>query len=146
MNNDDLNQNLRCPPLRALPREWRAEILAAAKAQAFDPARLPATRHDSTHRVGDRRSDLSWWLAWLNPSRAGWTALGAVWFVIITLNFAGSAGSTKAHGPSVAASTQQWRERQRLMAELIEPAEPTPTHPVPRPRSERRVHPSFHHA
>jgi hypothetical protein len=146
MNADDFEQRLQRLPLRAPPAVWRDEILAAAGAPVSDPARSEPISDISTSRGGARRSVPAWWLAWLRPTRAGWAALGAVWLVIVALHFAAGDGSPAAHGPGVAASPQQWRERQRLMAELIEPTEPAPPRPTTRPRSERRVHPLFHHA
>jgi hypothetical protein len=143
MQPDELEQRLQRLPRRELPAEWREQILAACGApsiarQEHDPA--------SVRPSDARRSDLAWWLAWLNPTRAGWTALGAAWLVILTLHFAGSEGGATAPTATATLSPEQWFERQRLMAELIDPAEPVQPPAVTRPRSERRVHPLFHHA
>ncbi|MBI3879112.1 MAG: hypothetical protein HY301_03495 [Verrucomicrobia bacterium] len=138
MNTDDLEQKLRRQPLRELPSEWRAQILAACGAQSSRSAgTIPATPPGG---AGAPRSEPPWWLAWFNPSRAGWAALGAVWLVIAALNFAGPRDDASVSAPgAVAASPHDWLERRRIMAELIGPAEPPEPPAVTRPRSERRA-------
>ncbi len=67
---DDFEQFLKNQPLRAVPPEWRSEILAAASQGGRKEIALPA------------------WRGWLWPSPYAWGALAAVWVVILGLNIA----------------------------------------------------------
>jgi len=67
---DDFEQFLKNQPLRAVPPEWRGEILAAAA------------------KGGRKETTVSGWRGWLWPSPYAWGALAAVWVVILGLNIA----------------------------------------------------------
>ncbi|HTB63950.1 MAG TPA: hypothetical protein VK737_10210 [Opitutales bacterium] len=70
---DDFEQYLKSQPLRAVPPEWREDILAQATAAAGGKPAAVA---------------LPWWQAWLWPSPYAWGALAAAWAIILVLNFA----------------------------------------------------------
>ena len=140
MNIDDLEQKLRRQPLREVPRECRAQILSACGAPVSDPARSNASGTISTRRAGGRRSETPWWLAWLNPSRAGWAALAAAWLLIAGFQLATHSDATRTEISAAPASAESWLEQRRLIAELLElPAPPAEPAAVTRPRGDRRT-------
>jgi hypothetical protein len=129
--NEDFEQRLQCQPLRKVPTEWRAEILAAARPAAC-----------STPRI----SFLSRLLSTINyqPSTAlRWSSLAAAWVVILVLNHAARDTSLAASANSAPPSPQMilaLRQQQKLLAELVDsPAQNVADKPKPfspRPRSE----------
>jgi len=129
MKPDDFEKQLQRQPLRAIPGEWRGEILSAARRAGghqlltFNPQRT------------------SWWRELLWPCPQAWAGLAAVWVVILALN-----GATRepvqvaaTQGPPTAREMlMALKERQRLVSQLVGPcvpAEPSRRF-VPRPRSE----------
>jgi hypothetical protein len=84
MNTDDLEKRLQRQSLREIPGEWRAQILAAARARG------------RTTGAGD--SIPAWRLIFARIPVA-WGALAAVWIALIAINFLlfGSAGISSAH-------------------------------------------------
>ena len=136
MKPDNFESRLQQQPLRKVPADWRAEILAAgapsiARHQGESGAAGP---NDARH------SEIPWWLVWLSPSRAGWAALGAAWLLIVALHLANTRDTVTAPTVSaMAVSPSGWLERGRVMAELMGDTENTEPTFVPRPRSERRA-------
>ena len=134
MKPDDFEQRLQRQPLRAVPSEWRAEILAAANATA--DARESRSVESSVQST-------SWWreLVWPNPQ--AWAGLATVWLVIFVLklstgNEARLVAKTSSVSPEVIV---ELRQQKLLFAELIggielRDAKP-PKRSPPRPRSER---------
>jgi hypothetical protein len=86
---NELEQFLKSQPLRAVPPEWRAEILTAATAKA------PGKKSRSV------------WQAWLWPSPYAWGALAAAWLVILALNAAGQRQARRDAPPGPAPSEQE---------------------------------------
>lgn len=88
---DDFEQFLKRQSPRALPQEWRAEILAAAadarREQCVEAAAQPEV------------SPTPWWLAWLWPSPMAWAGVACAWVLIVGLDAASRPdGATLAHG------------------------------------------------
>ena len=142
MNPDDFEKRLQRQPLRQVPREWREEILSAARqASAPQPTPHPAHRF-RTSLLSTLNAQLSTFL-WPHP--AAWAGLAALWLVIGGLNLATREASPqvarRASPPSVEVF-MAFHEQEQLLAELLGPREaPVAERPkpaVPRPRSERR--------
>ncbi|MDD5348883.1 MAG: hypothetical protein PHQ12_01610 [Chthoniobacteraceae bacterium] len=130
---DDFEQFLNRQPPRPLPPEWRAGILAAARAgreedaepASAEPAPLPAH---------------PWWLAWLWPSPTAWAAVACAWLVILGLNAASQpeaagAGSGPVYCSSVelpACFAAQQRQLHLLLRGDVDPAQPRDAIPLPR--------------
>lgn len=135
MKPDEFEQKLSRQPLRPVPPEWRAEILAAGRGprvegrarEPFQPSTLVA-----------RLSTVFW------PHPKAWAGLAAVWVCIGVLNF-----STRDTAPRLAEKSAppspevivELKKQQRLFAELVGSYEPAdadrPKVFSPRPRSER---------
>lgn len=73
-DSDGFSARLRSQPLAALPKHWRADILATAR-RAVPP---PAVREP--HQFG-------WLAAWMWPHPCAYPALALVWLVILTLRW-----------------------------------------------------------
>jgi len=121
---DDFEQFLKRQPVRALPREWRAGILAAA---------VDARREQLVKRDEETASPSTpWWLVWLLPSRAAWAGVACAWVVILGLDAASRPdGATSARGSEGAQQNlamlverQQWLQQFCLRMER-ESAEPS---------------------
>lgn len=131
MNSDDFEKHLQSRPLRRLPDEWRAEILRSAKA--------------STHNPALKTRSLSWLSTLLWPNPKAWAGLGAVWILIIGLQFAARDAAPRMAKSSAFASPElvaQLKDQERMLAELVGNNEPRPAAKPARfpaePRSERR--------
>ena len=128
MNPDDkIEARLQRQPPRALPAEWRAEILSAART-ASEPRQAAPRR--------------SWWREMFWPHPVAWGALASVWVVILGANLATREPERVVAGRL--APTPELREmlheQERLLAELVGPSEKTDMdRPKPNaPRSQRR--------
>lgn len=117
MNFDDFEQRLRAQPLRAVPSEWRTEILDAAGPDSAASAARPPRQ---TSPVGVRQ----FLRAWLWPSPAAWAGVAASWVLVFLLNSAASAGRNSDDARLASLSLSQfaaeWRQRQALTSELLE--------------------------
>src|SRR5438128_8423589 len=143
MNTDDFEERLQRQSLRPIPREWRREILDAAR-RAGDP-QLSTLRSKATAEDGltINPQPTSWGRELLWPCPQAWAGLAAAWVLILALNaatrepvrVANSAGAPPAREVLMAL-----KEQKRLLRELIESPMPveSPKRFVPRPRSERR--------
>jgi hypothetical protein len=131
MNLDSFEQRLRRQPLRPIPKEWREEILAAARLAG---ARTVAGGAPAA--VAE-----PWWRAWLWPHPAAWAALAGVWAAVIALHW-DTPANTGAMPRRTAASPEAIRfyaEQHRELGQILEPL--TGSKPKPagwRPRSERK--------
>jgi hypothetical protein len=134
MKNDEFEQRLQRQPFRAVPEEWRSEILQSAH---LARCLLPST-FDSR--------PLNWWRAWLWPNPRAWAGLAAAWAAILVLIIANRAPEPASTASLPAPSNQillVLTEQRRMLAKLIESptqtpaAEPNPA--APKPRSQRRL-------
>jgi hypothetical protein len=126
--NADFEKQLQCQPLREPPRDWRAEILAAAA----------GPRPDSIQSRGDRGS------AW--PSLRAWASLAAVWVVVLLLHLT-SPDEPQLAGNSPGMTMRSFamlHEQTLLMAESFgqpnarQPDAAVPAPPKPRSEIARR--------
>jgi hypothetical protein len=130
--NADFESRLQRQPLRELPRDWRADILAAAATPAGRRSR-GATGEGETHGEG-----ASTW-----PSLRAWATLGAAWVVIFLLHFTSPDEPRLARNsaPMTLQSFALLHEQTLRMADLLgqtDAGEPPVALPAPpQPRSER---------
>ncbi len=148
--NADFEKHLQGQPLRELPRDWRAEILAAASGlrDRGDGATL-LTDEDKAGRAvlcpprrarSARPASLDGISTW--PSLRGWAALAAVWVVIFLLHLT-AADKPRLAGNSPGMTMRSFamlHEQTLMMAETLgqsNPHQPAAADPAPpRPRSE----------
>ena len=141
MNTDDFEKRLQCQSMRPVPREWRGEILDAARRAGDRP--LSTLRNKATAGDGSTTNPqpTSWWRELLWPCPQAWAGLAAIWGVILMLNLT-SRDPVQLTTTSNTVPAQELLialgEHRRLLAELIgtppviEPVKPS----SPRPRSE----------
>jgi len=131
MKPDDFENRLEQQPLRQVPAEWRADILAAAQ------ARRPEFKTCSEETAGWR------WLFARFP--VAWGSLAMLWAALIAVNLllfapehrTGEPPVLAVHAESLAIWNLQRAELSLLNDEPAETTEPRSVNP-PRPRSERR--------
>ena len=141
MNADDFEKRLQRQSMRPIPREWRREILDAAR-RTGDP-QLSTLRSKAAAEDGatSKPQTTSWRRELLWPCPQAWAGLAAAWMVILFLNMA-SREPVQAAKTSKAAPAPELlialKEHRRLLAELIgTPTVVEPPKPFePRPRSE----------
>jgi hypothetical protein len=137
MKPDDFEKQLQRQPMRAIPGEWRADILQAANNAA---SRVPESQR---FPAASARVKINWWLELLGNWRGHAAGLAFVWLLIFALK----ATTPEAPQPVIAESPAGFpemmvarQEQQRLLAELFEPAWSRPVERsrsvAPRPRSE----------
>lgn len=112
MNGERFEQEMKRQTLRAVPADWRQEILSAAREVNGSRRREQAVTAD-------------WWGGWLGFRRLAWGGLAAAWVLILGLNWAanrpGGAGSVEAvFSPAVVALA--WQQSQQI-AEGLDRAE-----------------------
>jgi hypothetical protein len=135
---EQFEQRLTRQPLRPIPREWRGEILVAAR--TAQPARhlSPFTRHSWLSTLNHQLSTIFW------PHPKAWASLAAIWVFILAVNFSMGDSSPRRAEKSVPPSPEvmvELRKQQLMLAELIGPREAhdadRPRNIAPRPRGER---------
>lgn len=134
---DQLERRLRRQPLRQVPPEWRAEILAAAR-EAQPSHHEPRITHHSWLSTLNAQLTAFFW-----PNPKAWAGLAALWVAIIAFNLATHEEPSVA-GKKTRVSSQvlaEVREQKIFFAELVggneaRDAEPPKLH-LPRPRSGR---------
>lgn len=134
----EFEQRLRRQPVKPVPPEWRAEILAAAHAAQAPRHPSPVTRHTWFAVIHRQLSALLW------PHPRAWAGLAAVWVCIFMLNLSMRdqppvlAERTPSPSPEMVAELKQ---QQKMLAELIGAPEVQVADRqrflLPRPRSER---------
>src|SRR2546427_258934 len=129
MSTNDFEKRLQRLHMRPIPREWRGEILDAARRAGAHQLSTPSSR------TTPRWRELLW------PCPQAWACVAAVWVVVLLLNLASHdpVRVAKASNPAPAQELfMALREHRRLLAELIEtPPLVEPQKPFePRPRSE----------
>jgi hypothetical protein len=128
--NADFESQLQRQPLRELPRDWRADILAAAGAgphlvgrDSVEPKLdLPGRSHGSIPMYRDPAlpafpgEGISTW-----PSLRAWAALAAVWVVIFLLHFTAPNEPRLARNssPMTMQSFAMLHEQTLMMAQLL---------------------------
>jgi hypothetical protein len=130
---NELEQKLSRQPLRRIPAEWRAEILAAAE--------LPPRPAPRASFLSGLNQQLSMWL-WPHPK--AWAGLAAVWVLIFAVDFSArdwrQPVAEKSAPPSLE-TVAEVRRQKLLFAQLMGPDEALVAKPLesflPRPRSER---------
>ena len=141
MNADDFEKRLQRQSMRPIPREWRREILDAAR-RAGDPQRSTLrSKAAAEDGATSKPQTTSWRRELLWPCPQAWAGLTAVWAVILFLNAVSREPVqvvTTPRRPPGRDVLRAWKERERMLAELASlpgPAEP-PKPFAPRPRSE----------
>jgi hypothetical protein len=132
---DQFEQRLSRQPVKPLPAEWRAEILAATRAAQTAPPRA----HPSFLAAFNQHLSALLW-----PHPQAWAGLATVWVIICLLNLSTGdrtpalAEKSTPPSPQLIADLQQ---QQKMLAELIWPSEAGEAgrRPlfVPKPRSGR---------
>jgi len=120
--NSDFEKRMQDLPMRDVPGDWKARILAAAKP-------LPA-----------------WWQEWLWPHPRAWAGLAVAWGIILLLS-AATPGEPAAVGRKTFDAWQSFALLQKeteIIAQLSSPDEirrppPSPPPAATQPRSSRRV-------
>jgi len=119
MSTDDFEKKLERQPMRAVPPEWRAQILREA--------RLAATPEPAPW--------LAWWRELLWPRPVAWGSLAAAWVVIAALYLATPATpvlTAKQQTPLSRETMQCLAEQRREMAALLDPVGERPTSQQPK--------------
>lgn len=135
MNNQDFESRLSRQPWRTLPAAWREDILA--KAHAAVPTRCPPT---ASHRPA--WLEMLYFLLW--PSPRAWAGVAALWLIALagnlTISHSFSSPSSATPSMVVGNPVESLRQRQRVMAEWMDPFEPPSAQPSrePRPRGQLR--------
>ncbi len=139
MMNDETEQfewRLSRQPLRQVPQEWRAEILAVANSSARPTSNVVRPGFLST--LNHQLSTIFW------PHPKAWAALAAIWIFILALNFSMRdktpvvAEKVSPPSPEVVA---ELRQQKLLLAQLIGSSDVREAEPpkfFPRPRTENR--------
>jgi len=136
-HHDPFEERVRRQPLRAVPPEWREEILAIAEAQQ---RAVPCCEPALSVSLWQWLRELFW------PAPQAWASLAAVWLVILAVNLItrdpAPTGFARHAAPATPLQWELLQEQQRLFAELVGPSERpagTKARPLaPQPRSQRR--------
>ena len=132
---NEFEQKLQRQPLRQIPDDWRAEILAAANTGARPVSNI--ARPGFLLTIKRQLSTLLW------PHPKAWAGLAVAWIFIFALNFSvrdPSPGISQKSAPPSPEMVAELRQQKLLFAELIGPAEAHVADRqklfLPRPRSE----------
>jgi hypothetical protein len=141
MMNDEteqFEQRLRRQTVKAIPAEWRAEILESAREGQVVRHASRITHQSFLSTFSHQLSTLLW------PHPKAWAGLAAVWVIIFAVNF-----SVRDTSPGLAAKSAppslevivELKKQQRMFAELVGANEPPDADRrrnfSPKPRSER---------
>jgi hypothetical protein len=147
MKPDEFENQLQRQPIRAVPTEWRAEILREANdsvaAVGADVRRLKLKNaSNETDQSLLTSAPTSWSREWLWPSPQAWVGLAALWIAIAVLHATSEprsvnlAKQTPKLSPEMETTlAAQRRELARLLDNFTEPT-PAPKAGPPGPRSE----------
>lgn len=116
---DPFEQRLCRQPMKAVPADWRSEILSAARAAEKATAQPAAVRAPWYIAVGRELLVSAW------PNSKVWAGLAAVWAVIAVVNFSMRDTDTapvpvvaEKAAPATPERIAELREQQRMFAEL----------------------------
>ncbi len=139
MSADDFEKQLGRQSLRAVPADWRTDILKAANAASAAPGAL-RTSPSLLSAITSQLSSLLW------PCPQAWAGLAAVWLVILVMNYASGDKPETMMAQSPPPTPQMMmalQEQRKMLAKLIEPYDESPAEPpkpfIPRPRGELHV-------
>ena len=113
---EQFEQRLRRQPVKEIPTEWRAEILATANATRFAPKASRPTLHSRLSNINLQLSAFFW------PHPKAWAALATVWIFIFVLNFSMRDKSpvvTEKYSPPSPEVMAELRQQKLLFAELM---------------------------
>ena len=137
MKPDDFETRLTRQPVKQIPGEWRAEILAAAREEQAVRHSSFVIRHSWLSTLDRQLSALLW------PHPKAWVGLAAVWMLIFAVNFSLRETSPLVMAKSAPPSPEvivELKKQQRLFAELVGATEaPDVDRPkifLPKPRSD----------
>jgi hypothetical protein len=140
---DEFERNLSRQPLKPIPGEWRASILAAAGSaqRTATPSHATAPGFAATLR--------EYFVSLLWPHPKAWAALAAAWVVILALHLATREASGPSAQPMVRPSAEvlaELRAEHKLYAELLGTTQKAdadrPRTKAPGPRSGRLAIPA----
>jgi len=113
---DDFEQHLKNQPLRAVPADWREQILSTAAVSARDLEYVVPPLGGPSDSSPSTPPRAPWWQRWLWPSPYAWGALAFAWLIIFVLNAAAqpSRAEIAARGPApnpqeIMAMLDEWR-------------------------------------
>jgi hypothetical protein len=141
MNTDGFEKRLQRQTMRPVPREWRGEILDAARRAGGHQLSTLRSKANAEDGSTINSQPTSWWRELLWPCPQAWAGLAAAWVLILAVNLATGEPvqvATAQGTPPAREVLMALKERRRLLAELagpnvqVEPQKPL----VPRPRSE----------
>jgi len=113
---NDFEQRLRQVPVKSVPADWRAEILAAAATQS-----VMVPRESWWTRLNTQLHALLW------PHPKAWAGLATVWILILLLNVSSRDGTSVRVENSAPPSPEmqaEIRQQQQLLVELVGASEP----------------------
>lgn len=114
---NEFEQKLQRQPMKTVPPEWRAEILAAARAaQAVQPAATVESR-SFVSTLNRQLAALLW------PHPVAWAGLAAIWIFIATLNFSLRDQAPRLADKAIPPSPEvmaELKKQQRMFAELLD--------------------------
>jgi len=131
MKPDDFESELQRHAIRSMPKEWREEILAVARARASVPSiGLNSVKHDRLGRFRIAAANL------FSPNRWSWSAIAAAWALILFLQASASEPTRRsAARPSEVQQTAIHFDEQRKL--LVEILNDSPAQAADRPKLKR---------
>lgn len=127
----EFEKQLASQPLKAVPTEWRAQILKEARAEA--PREVAATSPPP----------LSWLRELLWPHPQAWGALAAVWMVIAAFQCFTPVGPSANAAVAKAPTTSVMEQRRELVRAIEAASGNQELSPADRPRGARKVDYAF---
>lgn len=122
----EFEKRLQRQPVKPIPGEWRAEILAAAREAQAACHLSPVTCHLKPSRPASILHFLSS-LLWPHPK--AWAGLAAVWVFILVLNVSMREGAPRREmaktSPPSPEMIAELKQQQRMFAELVGSREET---------------------
>lgn len=141
MSPEEFEKKLKQRPMRQVPAEWRADILAVAKTTTVSNESPASVEKSSVFSVIQSKLSALLW-----PHPKAWAGLAAVWVVIAGLRMTEPGKPVRetakiAPPTAVAVLTEQRRELAQLLGDYNDSEPVLAPHQLlpPRPRSERRT-------